>query len=1116
MNKEITKIELIKTQLKELYRKNLMRKGSEGIIILVGIVFLVNLFLSLLEIAGLNSSLNRIILFYSGIIIIGSFFVWIVFLPLLRIFFHVSDYEILSLTKLIGTTFKEIKDELQNAVELDREKSKGIFSEELIEANIHSVYSKFCKLNLNNCIDYSRLKNLTKLVTGFVVINILLFITIPQLGWATFRIINYQKEFALAPDIMFEISPGDTVITKGTGLKIRISVYGDIPDLIDLQTKFEGSTKYSSRRIFRNKDGYFILKFEKVRTPFDYKIKVGKFSSRRYTIKVIDRPIITSLRIKISPPPYSKVSESEQIDNGNISSLKGSLILLSLKSSKSLMSAKIIFDDSSSSTLKIDDLNASTIFKLSKSCSYKIILKDKFGVNNINPITYSINVIEDSYPSIELEKPFQDVQLGNDNTVPILTAIKDDYGFSKLLLKYKLISSQFEDPWIEEKYRELPINIEETDQQVGFNWNMAELNPTVNEVYAFYLEIYDNDKVSGPKSVKSKTITIRIPSLDELFKEGDKKQEEISNNLEETLKEANKLKEEIKKISNDLKRDKKEITWNEKEKIQKSIEKFQQIQNKIDDVQKQLSEMKKDVQENKLLSNETLEKYQELQNLMDELTDEDLKNAFKKLEDALKSMNRNDTQKALDEMKFDEETFQKSLERTINLLKRIQIEQKLDELVKRTENISKELEELAKSTELGKSDSDKLAKKQNELTKQIQKFNEEAEKLSEKMNEFKDMPKDEMEKLNEEMDEQSNEEKSENAEKQLQKNNRQQASQMQKQMLSNMKQNMKKLSQIQSSMQMQNQMSTMMEMMKALNGLISLSKEQESIRQKNQSGNSSAFNESVKSQNQLKNNLDKVINQLSELSQKSFAITPEMGKALGKAKINMQQAIQNIQSKNVSSVLKSQQESMKYLNESASLLKSGMEQMMQSGGQGGGMMSLMQQMEKLSQQQMGLNQITQQLNQGQLTEGQQGELQRLAQQQEMIRKSLDEMNKEAKESGQSKRLAANLEDILKEMKEVVENLQSEKINDDVIKSQDKILSRMLDAQRSVNERDYEKKRESAEGKTFSRKSPGELSDTEKKTKIQEELQKAIREGYKKDYENLIRRYYESLEKNKKQ
>ena len=75
---------------------------------------------------------------------------------------------------------------------------------------------------------------------------------------------------------------------------------------------------------------------------------------------------------------------------------------------------------------------------------------------------------------------------------------------------------------------------------------------------------------------------------------------------------------------------------------------------------------------------------------------------------------------------------------------------------------------------------------------------------------------------------------------------------------------------------------------------------------------------------------------------------------------------------------------------------------------------------------------------------------------------------------------------------------------------------MLDAQRSVNERDYEKKRESAEGKTFSRKSPGELSDTEKKTKIQEELQKAIREGYKKDYENLIRRYYESLEKNKKQ
>jgi len=1110
----MTNTEIIIGLLRQLYRKELKQKFLEGIILFIGLTFSVNLAFSLLELAGLNSAAERTILFYTSLVIIVSGLIPLCVFPLFKMFLPITEKEIFRLAESVGKTFLEIKDELKNAIELDKEKNKEIFSSELIQASIEKVSSKLTRVDLDKCIDYSGLKLFFKIVIGFVLLNVLMFIIFPQLSWATFRIINYQKEFAVTPNLMFEISPGDTSITKGDYLKIKISVYGESPDLVNLNIKESGSTKYLSKKIFRNKDGYFISKFENVKNPFVYKITSGKLSSRIYRIKVIDRPVIKNLRVKISPPAYSRISETEQIDNGNIAALRGSRIFLSVNSSKPLKSAKLIFSDSSSIQMKIKNDNASLIFTLNESKTYFISISDKFGVRNSNPIKYSVNVIDDLYPEIELLKPNTDVQLGNNNMIQILSDIKDDYGFTKLLLRFKLVSSRFESPWEKEKSLEIPVNIDEKEQQSEYVWNVAELNPTVEDVYSFYLEIFDNDRISGPKSAKSKTLTVRIPTLDELYKDADKKQGDIKNDLEETLKEANKLKEEIKKLSNELKQDKKEISWNEKEKIQKSIEKFQQLQNKIDDVQKQLSEMKKDVQENKLLSNETLEKYQELQNLMDELTNEELKNAFKKLEDALKSLNRNDTQKALDEMKFDEETFQKSLERTINLLKRIQIEQKLDELTKRAENISEELEELQKSTEQEKIDSDKLAKKQNELTKEIQKFNEEAEKLSKKMSEFKDMPKDEMDKLNKELDEQNNEEKSENAEKQLEKNNRQQASQMQKQMLSNMKQNMKKLSQIQSSMQMQNQISTMMEMMKALNGLISLSKEQESIRQKNQSGNSSEFNESTKSQNQLKNNLDKIINQLSELSQKSFAITPEMGKALGKAKMNMQQAIQNIQSKNVSSVLKSQQESMKYLNESASLLKSGMEQMMQGGGQGGGMMSLMQQMEKLSQQQMGLNQITQQLNQGQLTEGQQGELQKLAQQQEMIRKSLDELNREAKESGQSKKLATNLEDILKEMKEVVENLQSEKIDDDVIKSQDKILSRMLDAQRSINERDYEKQRESAEGKTFSRKSPGELSDIEKKTKIQEELQKAIREGYKKDYENLIRRYYESLEKSK--
>ena len=195
-----------------------------------------------------------------------------------------------------------------------------------------------------------------------------------------------------------------------------------------------------------------------------------------------------------------------------------------------------------------------------------------------------------------------------------------------------------------------------------------------------------------------------------------------------------------------------------------------------------------------------------------------------------------------------------------------------------------------------------------------------------------------------------------------------------------------------------------------------------------------------------------------------------------------------------------------------------MEAMLQGGGQGG-MMSLMQQLQQMSGQQMQLNNLTQMLRQmrkGNLSPQQQAELQRLSQQQEVIRKSLEQLNQEAKEHGRSKSLSANLENILNQMVEVIKDMDTEKLDDDLIQKQERILSRLLDAQRSINERDFEKTRESNTGQNIVRESPADLDflSGEGSDKLKDELNKAVREGFTRDYENLIRKYYEALQKEK--
>ena len=114
----------------------------------------------------------------------------------------------------------------------------------------------------------------------------------------------------------------------------------------------------------------------------------------------------------------------------------------------------------------------------------------------------------------------------------------------------------------------------------------------------------------------------------------------------------------------------------------------------------------------------------------------------------------------------------------------------------------------------------------------------------------------------------------------------------------------------------------------------------------------------------------------------------------------------------------------------------------------------------MSGQQMNLNNMTQmlkQMQQGNLSPQQQGQLQRLGQQQELIRKSMEQLNQEAKLSGHSKKLPGDLDKILEKMQEVITDMNTQKLDDELIQKQENILSKMLDAQRSINERDFEKK-----------------------------------------------------------
>jgi hypothetical protein len=107
----------------------------------------------------------------------------------------------------------------------------------------------------------------------------------------------------------------------------------------------------------------------------------------------------------------------------------------------------------------------------------------------------------------------------------------------------------------------------------------------------------------------------------------------------------------------------------------------------------------------------------------------------------------------------------------------------------------------------------------------------------------------------------------------------------------------------------------------------------------------------------------------------------------------------------------------------------------------------------------------------------------------------------------------DLNQTAREMTEVQTDLSTGNFNPETVRKEDRILSRLLDAQRSTRERDYEKERTSTAGHDIVREGPAsiDLTTIEGRNRLRRDMQKALEEGYAREYEDLIKRYFEMLE-----
>ncbi len=1048
--------------IRRFYRNELLR----GLLLTFFIFSLSSLIAFISEYFGHFDIVIRTIIFYtitsSYIIVLSKFILW----PLLRFLQIGKLISHKQAAGIISSHFTEISDKLLNVLELAEMPSGKGYSQQLLIASIENKISGIRLLPFEAAINVKvNFKYLTYLAfTAAVFLTI--FVVWPQvIKDGSNRLINHSTYYAPAPPFNFILENDSLNVEQGKDFNIKLRITGKYVPKNAYVTI--GSNKILLERITPST---FCYNLKNVNNSIDFNFTADEYSSQEYKLNVMPPPIITSFKIEVDVPQYTGESDFVLENTGDFTIPCGSNIKWTFTTSN-VNIVTFIINDTLSQKVKQEASQFFTSFRFLNSATYSLKMANEF-IKSSQPIKYNVNVIPDLYPGINCEFITDTSQMG---TYYFKGIINDDYGFSKLTFNYKTINNTDSISTIS-----VPVNKGAKNQEFYFAFDFSTLKDLGSEV-EYYFEVWDNDGVHGNKSSRSAIKSYKIPSASEL----EKFREEANKNIEEKLKTSSKLSEDIKKDIKKLQENmlnNKTNSWEQTKKLEDIVQKQNQLEQLIKELS--LENKKKDNFVNTFSEQDKklMEKQKQIEDLLENIMDDEMKKLMEELKKLMENFDKNKLNNIAEQMKSSYEDLNKQLDRNMEMLKRLEIEEKTDNLSKELDKLSKEQDKLSEETTDKKNNTDSLLKEQQEQQKKFEDLMKQYDELQKKNAELKE-PMDLKEFEQEKTDINNELSKSEES---LKQNSRKSAASTQKNTSGQMKEMSKKMQQMMEQSEMEQQEENAENMKQIIDNLEKFSFDIEALMglTGKVSGTDPAYMKNLEKQKSLNNDFQLIKDSLAALANRSPMIGAEINKQIKKIEKLNTQTLSNLDERNSGMAKANQQFIMTGANDLALLLGEMLQQMQSQSksqcsgskckkpGKGKPNMSQMQSMQKSIKSQM--QSMIDDLKKGQGQKDGKGMNEKLGKMISMQDKFNQMLNNMMQNGGLSPETAKQLQEIKTMVNSVEKDIINKNITPQTMVRQEQILTRLLEAEKSDYERETENKRESTEGKNNKLSNPEQI------------------------------------------
>jgi hypothetical protein len=974
---------IIIQKLDEFIRKYYKNQLLKGLLYTVGLVLLFYIGLSTLEYYAEFNTTIRTILFYSFIATTAYVVAKYIIIPLLKLNSFGTIITHKQAATIIGSHFTNVQDKLLNVLQLQSIQD-NYASLDLLNAGIKQKITELKPVPFTAAIDLNENKKYLKYVAiPFFLLFSILIIAPKILKTGTKRLINHSSYFEKEAPFQFEIENKDLKAIQQQDFTIHIKITGN-----EAPAEAYVVIKGNEFKLEKQKTDEFSYTFKNVQQDVDFQLSGGGFNSRPYKLTALPKPILLGFEAELKYPAYLHRKDEVVSNTGDMIVPQGTKITWTFNT-KNSDGISLHFSDS---LLELKP-SAENKFEFTKrfmqNAAYSINTNNRF-VQKADSVNYSINVIPDAYPVIDMHEKRDSLK---PDLVYFSGNIKDDYGFKNFQFHYKIYTSDSSGNTSEKAQEyDMPLHPEQLTQPFVHYIDIAKMALKPGDKVEYYFEVWDNDGVNGSKSAKTNIEVFKAPTLEELEKTTDKNNSNIKDDLEESLKKAKELQKEIANLNKKV-LEKKQLGWEEKKQLEKLLQDQKALEKKVDQAKQDNANNTQEQNKYKQPDENILEKQKELEKLFENMMTPEMKKMFDELQKLMDKMDKNKVQETLEKLKLSDKDIEKELDRTLEQFKQMEVEQKMEDVTKKLDELAKKQEELSKQTENKKTadDKNKPAEKENKDTSKEnkdandkkaddknasqdskkaddkksdeQKNNEQKpgeqkkpddannktldknqlqQKQDELTKKFDELKKDvqQMQELNKSLEnqmpmpdtkqqEQKASQEQQNASEQLQKNNKKNAAKSQKEAAEQMEEMSSQMQKALDKMQKEEEGEDMQAIRQIMENLLHVSFAQEDLDKdmKKTKINDPHYTKLAQTQKQLQDDSHSIEDSLLALSKRNPKISAVINREISSIQMNMQKSVSALEERNSGDAQVRGQNAMTSINNLALMLNESLEQM---------------------------------------------------------------------------------------------------------------------------------------------------------------------------------------------